>query len=698
MFPNVSEDYTELLLARLMILFSVWIWKKRSFIYTINTHTVTATATDESPASPPAVISLVLTAENGSVVNLPAIINSNVSDHVNFDITASTACPQALPQETKNQYLKALQNFLASHKANMKKKFECIFEYDTKTKILLKKIYTQLYITEGELKDVNKEHEIMKIDKDFTVKKSEGKQINCNEIFSLSEENKENKVVLTKGIAGIGKTVSVQKFILDWAEGEANQAIDCIFLLPFREINLIKDEEFSLHELLQEFYPELAKVNETDLYEKFKLAFVFDGLDESRLPLDFSVRKVRSPQKKASLNALITNLIEGNLLPSALIWITSRPAAANQIPPEHVSLFTEVRGFTDKHKEEYFRKRILDDNDASKIISQVKKSRSLYIMCHIPIFCWITATVLQEMVVQNDGEEIPITLTEMYIHFLLIQMRIKNQKYDEKEERDIRKLLKINREIILKLAKLAFNQLIKGNIMFYEDDLRECGIEVSVDSEYTGMCAEIFKKESVLHEKQVYCFIHLSIQEFLAALHVFNSYLNKKMNELQFFFKDHSPIEVSLYVLLKKAVDEVKSSENGHLDLFLRFLLGISLETNQKLLQGVLPHTELPKKSISSYIRQIQNNSSDLSPETSINHFFCLMELKDDSLNNQIKKYLCTDKFPDRKLSSSNCSALAYLLLMSGDVLEELDPKKFNPSYSAYRRLIPAVRCCRKAL
>ncbi|MCJ8748225.1 hypothetical protein PDJAM_G00162570 [Pangasius djambal] len=321
-------------------------------------------------------------------------------------------------------------------------------------------------------------------------------------------------------------------------------------------------------------------------------------------------------------------------------------------------------------------------------------------MCHIPIFCWITAMVLQEMLVQNDGGEIPTTLTEMYIHFLLIQMNIKNQKYDDKVERDLKKLLEMNRETILKLAKLAFNQLKKGNVMFYEEDLIECGIEVRVDSECTGMCAEIFKKESVLHEKKVYCFIHLSIQEFFAALHVFSSYLNKNMNELQFFFNDCPPVDTQLDVLMKKAVNKAKESENGHLDLFLRFLLGISLETNQKLLQGVLTHTQLTKKSISrviQHIRQMQNSLHYLSPETSINHFFCLMELKDGSLYNQIKKYLCTDNLPDRELSSSNCSALAYLMLMSGDVLEELDPKKFNPSNSAYRRLIPAVRCFRKA-
>ncbi|XP_060717076.1 NACHT, LRR and PYD domains-containing protein 3-like isoform X2 [Tachysurus vachellii] len=708
MFPSVSEDYTELQFFRLMIVLSVWIWKKRPVTRTIGSQPITAHERfpAQSPVSPSAGCSVVVKAESGSIVALPALINSTFSDHVALNITGSTTFTQALKTHSEKEILdlstEALQAFLASHKANLKKKYECIFEgrKDNKTKILLKKVYTQLYITEGEFKEVNKEHEILKIDKAFSLQKSQEKTIHCNEIFSLQGENEDNKVVLTKGIAGIGKTVSVQKFILDWAEGEANQSIDCVFLLPFREINLIKDEEFSLHELLQEFYPELEKLSDTNLYKNLKLVFVFDGLDESRLPLDFSVRKVRSEQKKASVNALITNLIEGNLLPSALVWITSRPAAANQIPSQHVSLFTEVRGFTDKQKEEYFKKRITDVNHASKIISQIKKSRSLYIMCHIPIFCWITATVLQEMLVQSDGEEIPTTLTEMYIHFLLIQMNIKNQKYDDKEERDLKKLLEMNREPILKLAKLAFTQLEKGNIMFHEDDLIECGIDVRIDSEYTGMCAEIFKEESVLHEKKVYCFIHLSIQEFLAALHVFDSYTNKNMNELQFFFKDFPPIDTQLDVLLKKAVDKAKDSENGHLDLFLRFLLGISLESNQKLLQGIFTQIQLTKKSISrviQFIRQKQNVSPDLSPETSINHFFCLMELKDGSLYNQIKKYLCTDKFPDRELSSSNCSALAYLILMSGDVLEKLDPKKFNPSNLAYRRLIPAVSCFRKA-
>ncbi|XP_076842104.1 NACHT, LRR and PYD domains-containing protein 12-like [Brachyhypopomus gauderio] len=657
----------------------------------------------QTPPTVPTGCSVAVSAEHGSSVAAPTF-NSNNFYSANFTFTTKSADNESF--EEQKAHLDCVKNILESHKANMKKKIECIFEgkKDLKNKIHLKKVYTQVFITEGELKDVNKEHEILKIDKAFGMKKCQDTPINCNQIFNLPWKDETNKLVLTKGVAGIGKTVSVQKFILDWAEKEANEDIDCIFLLPFREINLVKDEEYSFHELLLEFHPELAKLKETEMYEGHKLVFIFDGLDESRLPLDFNGRMVRSITKKASVDALITSLISGNILPSALIWITSRPAAAHQVPSEYVSLFTEVRGFTDEQKEEYFRKRIPDENEASKIIYHIKTSRSLHIMCHIPVFCWITATVLQAMLVENQGEDIPTTLTEMYIHFLLIQMNIKNQKYDMKVERDMTKLMESNRGMILKLAKLAFEQLKEENIMFYEDDLRACGIGITEDSEYSGICTEIFKQESVLHEKKVYCFIHLSVQEFLAALHVFCCFLKKNIDELQFFFDIFPtiiPTNLQLDLLLKKAIDKAKHSEKGHLDLFLRFLLGISLDSNQKLLIGLLPHTENTKKSISKviqHIRQMQNKNPELPPETSINQFFCLLELKDRSLYNQIKKYMNVEKFPERELSLSNCSALAYMLLMSEEVLDEFNPKKYNESNAACRRLVPAVRCCRKAL
>ncbi|XP_067235933.1 NACHT, LRR and PYD domains-containing protein 12-like [Chanodichthys erythropterus] len=601
-----------------------------------------------------------------------------------------------------------LQEFMKTHKMNMKEKVEHIFECKKENEAHLKDVFTELFITEGDLKEVNQEHEIRKIDDTIKPRKSENSSIKCNDVFTRNK-NKKKKIVLTKGIAGIGKTVSVHKFILDWAEGEANQDIDCVFLLPFRKINCIKDREISLHEFLQKCNPELKDLETSKICKIYKhnLAFIFDGLDESRLTLDFDSGMVTSVEERSSVDELFTSLVNGSLLPSAHVWVTSRPAAANQIPPEYVGLFTEVRGFTDQQKE-YFRKRITDETQASRMISHIKKSRSLYIMCYIPMFCWITATVLQDIPIGNNAENINTTLTEMYIHFLLIQMNIKSQKHERKTEREHTKLLDSNKTLILKLAKLAFEQLKKENIVFYEEDLKSCDVDVSEeDFESTGMLTEIFQQEAGLHEMKVFCFVHLSVQEFLAAVYVFLCYLNKNMDELQFFIEetrrevspehiDKPDKNIALHDLLKKAVRKAMQSQKGHLDLFLRFLLGISLESNQKLLRGLFTHTEDSKDSVTEITKHIKEQLQNhrISPETSVNLFYCLLELNDNSFYTEIQTYF---RSPERILSSSMCSLMAYVLLMSEEVLDELDLKRYKRT-GGHRNLLPAVRCCRKAI
>uniref|UniRef100_A0A8C1TBG6 NACHT domain-containing protein n=1 Tax=Cyprinus carpio TaxID=7962 RepID=A0A8C1TBG6_CYPCA len=591
----------------------------------------------------------------------------------------------------------------------MKKKAKFIFEGNKENNTDLETVYTELFITEGEMEDVNHEHEILKIDDAFKNKKTQDRPIKCNDIFNELKKNNEEKIVLTKGVAGIGKTVSVHKFILDWAEGNTNQDIDCGFLLPFREINMIKHRKVNLHEFLLKFYPELKDLEKSKLYKECKLAFIFDGLDESRLPLNFKSDTLDTVEERAPVDVLFTSLVKGKLLPSALVWVTSRPAAANQIPPRYVGLFTEVRGFTDQQKEEYFRKRITDETQASRIISHIKMSRSLYIMCHIPVFCWITATVLQDILIKNNTENISTTLTEMYIHFLRIQMNMKSQKYDEQEESECTEHLKLNRKMILKLAKLAFEQLKKENIVFYEKDLKECGIGVSKDTEFTGMIAEIFKMEDGLYKTKVFSFVHLSVQEFLAAVHVFICFLKKNKREIWFFFEDSQTTvrqklqfffrNVKFHDLTKRVIDKAMQNERGHLDLFLRFLMGISLESSQNLLKGLITHTQDTTESIrqtTELIKELQKQ--DISDETSVNLFYCLLELKDNSLYEEIQSYLSSDAHPKRGLSSSMCTVLTYILLMSEKELDEFNPKRFTSKQADYKRLVPAVRCCRKAL
>ncbi len=288
-------------------------------------------------------------------------------------------------------------------------------------------------------------------------------------------------------------------------------------------------------------------------------------------------------------------------------------------------------------------------------------------------------------------------------------MTMKNQKYDEQEDRDCTEHLQLNKEMILKLAKLAFEQLKEENSVFYKKDLKACGIDMSKDTEFTGMIAEIVKMEDGLYKTKVFCFVHLSVQEFLAAVHVFICYLNKNKQELRFFFEDSqtSAIQklkfffrkVKFYDLTKRATDKAMQSKRGHLDLFLRFLMGISLESSQNLLKGLLTHTKDTRVSIrkiSAHIKQLQKQ--DISDETSVNLFYCLLELQDHSLYEEIQSYFSSDEHPGRNLSSSMCTVLTYILLMSEKVLDEFNPKRFTSSSSNHTRLIPAVRCCRKAL
>ncbi|XP_073695569.1 NACHT, LRR and PYD domains-containing protein 3-like [Garra rufa] len=603
------------------------------------------------------------------------------------------------PQDRTNPSVR--YKVINTFRSHLLKKFGRLYEgTGTQGKpTLLNEIYTELYITESESGEISNEHEVRQIETQSRRTATEDTAIKCNHIFRpLPGQDKAIRTVLTKGVAGIGKTVSVQKFILDWAEGKENQDVQLIFPLPFREINLMKNKTLSLSDLLHVFLPETKEMEISS--DEYKVLFIFDGLDECRLSLDFQSKvKVCNISESASVDVLLMNLIVGNLLPSALIWITSRPAAADLIPSECVHRVTEVRGFNEPQKEEYFRKRISDQSLANRIISHLKSSRSLYIMCHIPVFCWISAAVLEKMLSPAETGEIPKTLTQMYTHFLILQTNIKHEKDYEKKLTD--------EDMILKLGKVAFQQLVKGNLIFYEEDLRECGIDVTEASVYSGLCTQIFREELGLYQGKVFSFVHLSIQEHLAALYVHLSWTNHNRNVIDQSWwskvKKHFQFNSSEHVLLselhQRAVDEALQSKNGNLDLFLRFLLGLSVDSHQILLQRIMTLNRSSSDSNEKTAEYIKKKIRTIdSPEKSINLFHCLNELGDRSLLEEIQQYLKSGTIKEAKLSSSQWSAVVFVLLTSEEELNVFRLDKFvnrnnkHENMKVLQKLLPVIK------
>ncbi|CAL8296301.1 unnamed protein product [Arctogadus glacialis] len=585
-------------------------------------------------------------------------------------------------------------------KSHLKKKFRRVFEGIAKAgqPTGVNDFYTEPFITERGVGEFDKENEVGLIETAFRKPAKEEKAIKCQDIFKhLPDQDPPIRTIMTTGMTGMGKTVLTHKFTLDWAEGTVNDDIDFTFLLTFRELNLLKGKEFSLVELLHHFFNETKEAGIYS-YDHYQVVFILDGLDECKLPLDFQKNPILADvTEPTSMDVLLTNLISGNLLPSARIWITTSPAAANQIPAEYVDMVTEVRGFPDPQKEEYFRKRFREEKVSSTIFSMVRQSRSLHIMCHIPVFCWITGTVLEDFLKKSKrGEKMPNTVTQMYIHFLRVQLMQGDRKYHGRAEIDPHWNSE-SRKIILSLGKLAFKQLEKGHLIFNEKDLAECDINISAASVYSGVVTQNFKEEFGLYQDTVYSFVHLSFQHFLAALHVFLSFIDNDVNLLS----EEQPTsrETELPFLYQKAVDKALQSENGHLDAFLFFLLGLSLETNLILLQGLLGRRgsrSLTNKETVGYIKE--KLSQGLSPVKSINLFHCLNQLDECPPVKEIQAYLTSGSLSRKSLSPTQWSALAFILLSSEEGLEVFDLKKYSASEEGLLRLMPVVNASKTAL
>ncbi|XP_039644360.1 NLR family CARD domain-containing protein 3-like isoform X1 [Perca fluviatilis] len=641
------------------------------------------------------------TAQSGGTVVAPVIIGSSITT---MNINISTNQEVTLNHDTADSdALQLLNDKIAKCREKVKStltgKFGLMLEGMTTNKIPLNKMYTELYITKGRSGEVNMEHEVRQIEMASRRRVAQDKSIVCNKLFAPQPgRDHPIRTVITQGVAGIGKTVSANKFVLDWAEGKENADLAFVFPLSFRELNLMRKKTFSLVELLGVFFPE---TKDTGIFAngEHKMLFILDGLDESRLSLDFHKSEIMSDvSQTTTIAVLLINLIRGRLLPLALVWITSRPVASRQIPLEYVDLVTEVRGFNNPQKDEYFRKKISDESLANRVIAHVKSCRSLHIMCHIPVFCWMAARVLEKRLLATaDSKDTPKTLTQMYINFLSLYVEDMKKRLPGRRESNADRM----RANLMALGKLAFKELEKGHLIFYESDLILNGIDVTQASMFSGVYTQIFNEELTLCKEKMFCFVHLSVQEFFAALYVNLTFNNDNINVLvkkssasrRFPFRDSSEL-----ILYKEAVEKALRCENGHFDIFLRFLLGLSLESNQALLKHLMTRNRTNPRTRTEVIKHIKDRiRANPSPDRCLNLFHCLNELNDHSLVEEIQSYLSSGSLNKAKLSPAQWATLVFVLLTSEEELDVFELSNYTRSEEGLLRLLPVVKTARVA-
>ncbi|KAM9450684.1 NLR family CARD domain-containing protein 3 [Clarias gariepinus] len=463
-------------------------------------------------------------------------------------------------------------------KKTLKRKYEYVYEGQSQQEqeILFANVCTDIYITDGGNAAVNSEHEFRQIQDLQEDSRSKKSPLSFTDIFDPEVVEKRHiRTVITKGSPGTGKSFLVQRFILDWVEGRSHQDINFLLPLPFKELNQVTEETIGFMDLICRLYPEMKEVDNLEC-DGCQVLFICDGFDEYATPIDFrNIAYWCDHNEPAKMNVLIANLIRGNLLYSAYVWVTTRPVAINLIPAECIHQLLEVRGFANEQKEAYFRKTIPNKELAERVVAHIKSCKTLYIMCHLPLFCWVVRRYLERNL-QNG--ELPKALTYFYTNLLLVHMKMRGQEL-------------LSKDFYMKLGMMAFQLLEKGVFKIEKEHWKEYGLVAEDAVVSAGLCMQFYREKFMMYQEKVDCFVHPTMQEYLAALYVFLCFKNQKKNVLveSQKFKFFQGSKMDLTDLHKSAVDKALQAQNGNYDLFLRFLLGMSVETNQRQLSFLLP-------------------------------------------------------------------------------------------------------------
>ncbi|KAM4564860.1 NACHT, LRR and PYD domains-containing protein 3-like [Fundulus diaphanus] len=581
-------------------------------------------------------------------------------------LSHNTAQPQTI------EYKKVQQK----HKDVLRRRSESMLFYNSRhgEKILFSEHYVNLLLVDGHQALEIKRHEVLAFgQKRLSLQHKSGLQrkIAPAELFSRANGKRPVKKVLVTGVAGIGKTVLVQKILFDFGENKDHLTFDFVIHMSFRDLNLI-DKPTNFRELVRRKNRHLSKELDRIFANDDKLLIILDGFDEFRHYRRCHTEVfVTEPEEEAEVKEIVGSLLQGELLPNASVMLTSRPTAINHIPVGCIDRYVLIAGFSLAEVQDFFLRYFQDATVADRMFSTVSANELMLTLCYIPAFCYIVCCILNES--KDIGGEMPKTMTDIYVQYLVALLRSHTQSRTETcpGDRGAETIQQLS-DIVLKLGRLAFKKLMEHQTLFYSSDQDVAGLQGC-------SLVSTFLDRTVAQEpgctEEVFSFAHLTVQEFFAALYCAVT---------------DQP--------LPDAIQSGESQNNGHFDLFSRFLSGILSDRNSNFLSRQVglycqeEKVEMYRKKIMTDLALLCENGAHI-----LNCLHCLFEQQDPTMVLVVLPELLRVNVSDETLSQMDHNALKYFLtLTEGKILLELDLTGTGMNFDSLKDIQPFLYRCQK--
>ncbi|KAM5172755.1 NACHT, LRR and PYD domains-containing protein 3-like [Mantella aurantiaca] len=492
--------------------------------------------------------------------------------------------------------------------------------------------------------------------------------ISLNRLFRWNQQSQcVPHAVMVSGVPGIGKTTLMQKFVNDWVTGKHYQRFAFVFLFRFRDLNRLG--EVNLVEMILHQYPYLESQIGNILQHPERLLFIFDGLDESIHQNNFRSSKLSNPKQRKGLGEIVVSLVRQSLLQGCSVLITSRPTRLASVDTGVFQRIAEIMGFLHGDRRIFFNNFFGNEELSEKAFHYVQENDTLYTFCYIPSYCWIICTVLsmcfRAQLTNTDQlmESLPKTMTQLFVTFVSNILTNHSQNIDGGHPA---------RELLTSIGWMAEHGVRNHMIVFDKRHLESFSMR---NDKHLFSC---FMMESGQPPDVDYTFLHLTLQEFFAAL---------------VHFIDYDPDR------LQETLDKAESYKDGRAEICIRFLCGLSDSSTRSMLKSHVGElsTQAARHVITWIQKKITNQRSDRSTQGKrdlLSVFYYLHESRNKALVSQCIESDRAD-FSNVPLSPLDCSVLSFIL-QSCRGTKELNLNSCNIQSEGLRKLIPALQNIRK--